>query len=40
MSSLNPDFFINVGDLHYAGTNYTKADGFAFAYHEVFKSEA
>lgn len=38
MSELRPDFFVNVGDLHYAGTNFTTADGFVFAYHEVFKS--
>lgn len=40
MSSLKPDFFINLGDLHYAGTNRTVEEQFAFAYHEVFKSNA
>lgn len=39
MSSLKPDFFVNVGDLHYAGTNQTTADEFVFAYHEAFKSK-
>ena len=39
MSSLKPDFFVNVGDFHYAGTNKTTADEFVFAYHEAFKSK-
>ena len=39
MDSLNPDFFINVGDIHYGGTNRTVQEEFVFAYHEIFKSE-
>jgi len=40
MSQLQPDFFINLGDLHYGGTNRSLEEHFAFAYHEVFKSQA
>lgn len=39
MSNLKPDFFVNLGDMHYSGTNWTTAEEFAFAYHEVFKSK-
>lgn len=39
MSSLNPDFAVNLGDMHYAGTNKTTRTEFEFAYHEVFKSQ-
>jgi phosphodiesterase/alkaline phosphatase D-like protein len=38
ISKLKPDFFVNVGDLHYSGTNRSTNEDFAFAYHEVFKS--
>jgi phosphodiesterase/alkaline phosphatase D-like protein len=38
MISLKPDFFVNLGDLHYSGTNKTTKEEFEFAYHEVFKS--
>jgi phosphodiesterase/alkaline phosphatase D-like protein len=40
MSELSPDFFINLGDLHYGGSNRSNEEQFAFAYHEVFKSKA
>jgi hypothetical protein len=38
MNSLNPDFFVNLGDLHYSGRNNSKKEHFLYAYHEVFKA--
>ena len=38
MSLMKPDFFVNVGDLHYAGSDNNDKEEFIFAYHEVFKS--
>ena len=40
MDRLKPDFFVNVGDLHYSGTNKSTKSDFIHAYHEVFKSKA
>ncbi|CDW82917.1 phosphodiesterase alkaline phosphatase d-like protein [Stylonychia lemnae] len=34
---LNPDFMINVGDMHYSARNYSKLETFVLAYHEIFK---
>jgi hypothetical protein len=36
--NMNPDFFINLGDIHYSATNRTTSDEFLYAYHEIFKS--
>mmetsp|Transcript_21485 Transcript_21485/g.15370 ORF Transcript_21485/g.15370 Transcript_21485/m.15370 type:complete len:138 (+) Transcript_21485:445-858(+) len=36
---LKPDFFINLGDMHYAGTKKANKNFFEMAYHEVFKSQ-
>jgi phosphodiesterase/alkaline phosphatase D-like protein len=38
MKNLNPDFYLNVGDLFYAATNKSTYEDFLFAYHEQFKS--
>jgi phosphodiesterase/alkaline phosphatase D-like protein len=40
ISSMNPEFFINVGDMHYSASNRSSKEHFVFAYHEVFKSNA
>lgn len=39
MSALRPDFFINLGDIHYSAFNYAQTEDFVFAYHELFKSK-
>ncbi len=39
MSELNPDFFLNVGDMHYSANSFAQPEDFVFAYHEVFKSQ-
>lgn len=31
---LSPDFFLNLGDMHYSGTRRITEDELAFAYHE------
>ena len=33
-----PDFFLNLGDIHYSGSNRSSREDFLFAYHELFKS--
>lgn len=38
MRVMKPDFFVNVGDLHYSASDKTDQEEFIFAYHEVFKS--
>jgi len=38
MTGLNPDFFLNVGDMHYSSNYFSQPEDFVFAYHEVFKS--
>lgn len=39
ISSLNPTFFVNLGDMHYSARNTSTKDQFVFAYHEVLKSK-
>ena len=39
MNALNPDFVINLGDIHYSGFNQAQYEDFLFAYHELFKSK-
>ena len=38
MAQLQPDFVVNLGDLHYSAKNSSKKHNFVYAYHEVFKS--
>ena len=38
ISEMKPDFFVNMGDMHYSSRNKSSKEQFAFAYHEVFKS--
>ena len=38
MTSNDPDFVLNVGDMHYAGINSGTQKYFRQAYHEIFKS--
>ena len=38
MASNDPDFVLNLGDMHYAGVNSGTKKYFAEAYHEIFKS--
>ena len=35
---MKPDFFVNMGDMHYSSKNKSSKEQFTFAYHEVFKS--
>jgi hypothetical protein len=34
LSEKNPDFFINLGDFHYAGTNKSTYEDLLYAYYE------
>lgn len=38
MTDINPDFVVNIGDLHYSCRNSSTKDHVIFAYHEMFKS--
>ena len=38
IASNDPDIVIQLGDMHYAGTEYMTSGLFQEAYHEVFKS--
>lgn len=37
MERMKPDFFVNLGDFHYAGTNKSTYEDLLYAYHEQFK---
>ena len=38
MAAIDPDFVLNLGDMHYAGVNSGTKKYFTEAYHEIFKS--